>query len=172
MTKCLICNTDTQNPKFCSRSCAAKHNNHKIPKRKRKNILYCVSCNKELSRFNKKYCNNYCHRDLTWKLKCLEFENSGVWIGANCEYSISKNLKKYILEKRGRCCEICKNTHWMGKEIPLIIDHIDGHSNNNTLENTRLVCGNCDMQLPTYKSKNRGNGRASRRERYKNGQSY
>jgi hypothetical protein len=53
-----------------------------------------------------------------------------------------------------------------------ILDHIDGNSSNNDITNLRLVCSNCDSQLPTYKSKNKGNGRHYRRERYKNNQSY
>lgn len=31
--------------------------------------------------------------------------------------------------------------------------------------NLRLVCGNCNMMLPTFSGRNRGNGRAWRRER-------
>ena len=51
-------------------------------------------------------------------------------------------------------------------------DHIDGDATNNRRENLRLVCPNCDSQLPTYKSRNRGKGRHFRRQRYANGQSY
>ncbi|MGD0664878.1 MAG: HNH endonuclease, partial [Rhabdochlamydiaceae bacterium] len=69
-------------------------------------------------------------------------------------------------------CHICQNNTWMGKPIGLILDHIDGDHANNSIENLRLVCGNCDMQLPTYKSKNRGKGRAFRRDRYAKGMSY
>lgn len=52
------------------------------------------------------------------------------------------------------------------------MDHIDGNSDNWSLDNLWLVCGNCDMLLPTYKGKNIGNGRYKRRERYKQGKSY
>ena len=56
-------------------------------------------------------------------------------------------------------CEVCKSTEWLGSPIPLILDHVNGHSTDWRLINLRLVCGNCDMRLPTYKIKNRGNGR-------------
>ena len=54
----------------------------------------------------------------------------------------------------------------------MILDHIDGNADNNNLINLRLVCSNCDSQLPTYKGRNKGNGRFKRRERYANNQSY
>ena len=60
----------------------------------------------------------------------------------------------------------------MGKPIGLILDHIDGNSDNNSPNNLQLVCGNCDMQLPTYKGKNLGKGRYYRRIRYAEGKSY
>ena len=41
-----------------------------------------------------------------------------------------------------------------------------GNSSNNMRDNLRLVCPNCDSQLDTYKSKNKGNGRINRRKRY------
>jgi len=53
-------------------------------------------------------------------------------------------------------CECCKiGPEWMGKPMPLILDHINGVNNDNRLENLRFVCSNCDTQLETYKSKNR-----------------
>lgn len=60
----------------------------------------------------------------------------------------------------------------MGMTLEFVLDHIDGDATNNTRENLRMVCPNCDSQLPTFKSKNRGKGRHFRRERYANGQSY
>jgi hypothetical protein len=82
-------------------------------------------------------------------------------------------VKRYIFEDQHGCCGICGSpSHWMGMRLVLVLDHIDGDSTNNARENLRMVCPNCDSQLPTYKSKNRGNGRHFRRERYANGQSY
>lgn len=43
---CKFCNTETNNPKFCSRSCAAKYNNSKHPKRIAKKY-FCVICGKQ-----------------------------------------------------------------------------------------------------------------------------
>lgn len=51
---CLLCEKITDNPKFCSRSCAAKQNN-KIPKRKRR-ILYCKVCSKDTGDSRRQYC--------------------------------------------------------------------------------------------------------------------
>ena len=61
---------------------------------------------------------------------------------------------------------------WNGMPLVFVLDHIDGNSSDNSRANVRLVCPNCDSQLPTYKSRNRGNGRHFRRVRYANGQSF
>jgi hypothetical protein len=118
-----------------------------------------------LTKPSRKYCNNQCHCDFKWKKRVAEIEESGI-------ENSSPVAKKYLINKRGRQCEICKITCWMGEEVPLVLDHIDGNSENNLVSNLRLVCGNCDMQLPTYKAKNTGNGRAYRRKRYAEEKSY
>lgn len=64
-------------------------------------------------------------------------------------------VKRYLIEKYGRKCSICGITEWMGREVPLVVDHIDGNAENCSVSNFRLVCRNCDMQLPTYKRKNK-----------------
>lgn len=53
-------------------------------------------------------------------------------------------------------CKICQlGPIWRGKPMMLILDHINGVSDDNRRKNLRFVCSNCDSQLPTYKSKNR-----------------
>ncbi len=64
-------------------------------------------------------------------------------------------------------CEICNNSLWIGKPIPLELDHIDGNSDNNAKDNVRLLCPNCHATTPTYKGRNRGKG-----ARQKNGMDY
>lgn len=71
-----------------------------------------------------------------------------------------KWVKKYILEEQEHKCAKCGNPdEWNGKPLVFILDHIDGHANNNSRSNLRLVCPNCDSQLDTYKSKNKNSDR-------------
>ena len=52
-------------------------------------------------------------------------------------------------------CSICKlKPIWQGKELTLILDHINGQNNDNRLENLRWVCPNCNQQLDTTGGKN------------------
>jgi hypothetical protein len=169
--------------KFCNQSCAAKTNGVLFPKRKsqapkkqtiRKSgevgydiIFSCLSCGKDILDKNykdRKFCDSKCHSNYRWH-KMKELIESGIIV-------YHRNYKRYLLETRGIKCEICDTTEWQGQSVPLVMDHVDGNSDNWDLNNLRLVCGNCDMQLPTYKSKNKGSGRHFRRERYKEGKSF
>ena len=75
------------------------------------------------------------------------------------ETCIRKNIRKYLINKYGHKCQMCGLSEWRGHAIPLVCDHIDGSAKNCELENFRVICNNCDSILPTYKGKNRGNGR-------------
>jgi hypothetical protein len=68
----------------------------------------------------------------------------------------STNLRDRLLREgiKQRSCEICDNIEWMGKPIPLHLDHIDGDHSNNLLGNLRVICPNCHAQTPTYCGKN------------------
>ena len=81
----------------------------------------------------------------------------------NFAWHISREIRKYLIKHHGNNCMICGQSgdNWNGNPITLIVDHIDGKSNNNKLDNLRIVCPNCDCQLPTYKAKNKGNSTRS-----------
>ena len=48
-------------------------------------------------------------------------------------------------------CNFCGNDgSWFGKQISLILDHINGVNNDNRLTNLRLLCPNCNATLETH----------------------
>ena len=69
----------------------------------------------------------------------------------------SYKLKNRLLENGllTPVCSMCKNETWLGKPIPLELDHINGNNKDNSLEKLRLLCPNCHAFTPTYRSKNR-----------------
>lgn len=53
-------------------------------------------------------------------------------------------------------CSLCGQLPtWQGKELTLILDHINGIRNDDRLENLRWVCPNCNAQLDTTNGKNK-----------------
>ena len=49
---------------------------------------------------------------------------------------------------------------------------IDGNSENDSLDNVKLLCPSCHSLTATYKGANMGKGRRKRRQRYAEGKSY
>lgn len=64
-----------------------------------------------------------------------------------------KTTLKPLIVLRGRKCECCGLTEWMGKEINLEIHHIDGDHSNNELENLQLLCPNCHSYTESWRQK-------------------
>jgi hypothetical protein len=51
-------------------------------------------------------------------------------------------------------CSSCSLAAWMGKPIPLELEHISGNNKDNSLENLCLLCPNCHALTPTYRGRN------------------
>lgn len=62
-------------------------------------------------------------------------------------------IKDNLIEYKCHSCGC--NDEWLGKKMPLILDHINGINNDNRLENLRFLCSNCDSIQDTYKGRNR-----------------
>lgn len=56
---------------------------------------------------------------------------------------VEENLLPY------KCAE-CEISEWKNKELSLHLDHINGDSYDNRLENLRFLCPNCHSQTDTY----------------------
>jgi hypothetical protein len=54
------------------------------------------------------------------------------------------------------CKFFSENLEWNGKQLPLILDHVNGCNTDNTPKNLRLLCPNCDSQLSTRGGANKG----------------
>jgi hypothetical protein len=60
-------------------------------------------------------------------------------------------LKEGVLQA---VCANCQLAQWLGRPIPLELDHIDGIRDNNQIENLRVLCPNCHALTPTYRARN------------------
>lgn len=118
----------------------------------------CIKCGSPLKRNSKLYCSPECYSLHKSEIN-LDNIVKVLLDGRKFECKNQRSLKVAVIRINGHKCAICEKTEWMGKPIPLVLDHIDGRASNNVLSNLRLVCGNCDMQLPTYKSKNKNSDR-------------
>lgn len=165
--RCMCCNVELpfelRRSAICV-NCASNEHQKQINQNELYNKLrtgICLNCGSICYR---KFCNAKCRGDYFWRNKKIEIEKNGL-------PPDPRIAKRYLLEQSDRC-RICGINEWCGKPIMLILDHVDGNSENWELSNLRLICSNCDSLLPTYKSKNKGNGRYKRRLRYKEGKSY
>lgn len=161
--------------RFCSRSCA-NIRSHSIETKVKISITLggngrvklknCLFCNKPLNGNQYKYCSLQCSQQAMRKIhsqKQLEYFNTVDCLGyfPDIDVTASGNtiskVRRYLLAKFGHKCQICGQITWLGKPIPLWVDHIDGKADNWLVANLRLVCPNCDFFSTTYCGRNKGN---------------
>jgi len=180
--KCINCNGEfeilkTDIKKFCGSSCAAIFNNKKrktkvsVDVNERKKREYHIRKKKECENCKvittNKYCGPKCQNQHRREKIFEEIENGNTKL-------YFKNYKNYLIYKHGeKCmeCGWCERSKY-SNNVPIELEHIDGDSENNNLINLKLLCPNCHSLTPTYKALNKGNGRHSRIQRYKDGKSY
>ena len=144
-----ISNLDSTANLFLRKKKVVKINsNDKIQKCKTANKtskIQCITCGKIINSKNKyKMCKD-CYTNYIDELK------------------IKNWIRRYIYKKQNFKCAICGiETKWNNKNLNFILDHIDGNASNNREENLRLICPNCDSQLPTFKSKNKNSARSNK----------
>lgn len=131
----------------------------------------CKNCGKEFDRRIFKgrvpaFCSCGCHMLHKQKQAVENWLSSGVLENKNigCGAPNSHFVRRHIIEQQNHKCSICSSPQeWAGKPMSFILDHVDGNSENNHRDNLRLICPNCESQTPTFKGRNKGNGRKFRR---------
>lgn len=164
--------------KFCSTSCSTTsyHRLHKCDLHEKSgetvvinsrvcSIKKCKFCGGKFpaKHFDQKFCTRKCAYEYKKAHEFDEEERVGYFNESKstmCKGEVDrKRVRRYLEMRFGHRCSLCGIEKWNGKDITFNVDHIDGNPFNRRIVNFRLVCPNCDSQLPTYKGRNKGRGR-------------
>ena len=156
MKTCPKCNViHEKSGKFCSRSCAnsrtftAETNDKKRNSNLKFYSNFTSEERKELQAQKDTKFDAYA-RQLRVQQKNLETSWSRPY-----EEMHQGSLRKRLLHERNHTCEQCGiGNEYNGKPLSLELDHVDGNSDNNKIENLRILCPNCHSQTPTHRAKN------------------
>jgi len=162
--KCLNCQCETKNKKFCSLSCSATYTNKLKPIRAKR--VFCKNCGKTVENKDKLYCSDSCKKEnrvknLKWKLFPIGNipKNKLTDEQIFCENStVARHVvKREFLKTVPHQCIICgQPDEWNNIKLVLVLDHINGINNDNRRENLRLLCPNCNSQQDTFAGRNVG----------------
>jgi hypothetical protein len=175
MSNCLLCNKETKNPKFCSRSHSATYNNTQRFYIIGKSRKYCLFCNKEFHSFSstkQKFCSTSCFQKYGTKKIIDDWLNEKISGGSSVDpQELKKPIRTYLIEQSNYKCCICNwsEINPFTNKYPLEIDHIDGNTLNHRPENLRVLCPNCHSLTMFHGILNKGRGRRKFRELYREG---
>lgn len=148
MTNCFNCGKETNNPKFCSKSCSAIISN-KIPKRKKK-LKICIICGIEVSN-QRKYCDEHNPQKVNWSKITIQDTTNTSSFNANRYRKIRDNSRsKYLKSDKPKHCincgydkhfDVChiKDIKDFDKDTPIAIV--------NDLNNLVALCPNCHWEF-------------------------
>lgn len=110
MVSCLNCAKETDNPRFCSRSCACTWTNIHNPRKKRINFRYCKTCGELLAETYLTHCRP-CQAVRKTKINRMTDRTIGD-IQASAKYQINAWIRsdaRMVVEKAGRprVCQQC-----------------------------------------------------------------
>jgi hypothetical protein len=88
-------------------------------------------------------------RTHTWARK---MELSAILVEASPYQASTSALKRRLLDAGllVERCIVCGIKAWLGRDLSLHLDHINGIADDHRLSNLRLLCPNCHSQTPTY----------------------
>jgi len=150
MNKCINCEKETKNAKFCCQSCSATYNNSKrkhsdeTKKKISKSLegTTFVPSPDHLAKLKEGH-EKWKSEQLQKMLNC-DFESLGY-----------DTQRKRIIIEQNNSCNRCGLSEWQGEPIPLEIDHKDGINNNHIRDNMEALCPNCHALTDTWRGRNR-----------------
>jgi 5-methylcytosine-specific restriction endonuclease McrA len=111
--------------------------------------------NKDLKKYLSKYNINISHFSQTSNQKNMFYTNEQIFI---LNSLVDKNtVRRKILEQNliPYSCSHCDTGHmWLGKELILDLEHIDGNNKNQQLSNLTFLCPNCHRKTLTWGGRN------------------
>ena len=106
----------------------------------------CKNCSEEFKYYPSQKEGFYCSNKCQGEHKVREAVESGDYTRCNA-VTYFKHFTSYE-------CSSCGISDWNGNALTLQIDHIDGDTSNNLVENYRYLCPNCHTQTDTWGVKN------------------
>ena len=119
----------------------------------------CLNCKKQIRRSGIGKYRSFCNQKCIGAYKRNENQITRESLFEQGKLKYRRRIRDILLERHGHICQICERTTWNDQPIPLQVDHKDGNASNNEPSNLRMICHNCNAQLPTFAGKNRGKGR-------------
>lgn len=132
----------------------------------------CDTCGRETA--NKRFCSRLCSVITTNKESPKRRKEAADRCRSRTkqisDVRSATSRRHKMIEKYGHRCQDpqCGLTEWLGKPIPIQVDHIDGNPDNNDESNLRLLCNNCHGSTETFGGRNVGRfPNSSRRRAFK-----
>lgn len=150
----LGCVNRTTNARFCTSRCSAIVTNSEVPRRVRgqsrrdRPMHPCERCRELTTR--PRFCSDLCGARF-WGDICAYLWATGQFHPT----AVREWARRYLETVYGRKCRACGRKRWMGKPVPLHVDHINGNHDDNRFENVRFLCSNCHELTPTWGFKKR-----------------
>jgi hypothetical protein len=66
-----------------------------------------------------------------------------------------ERLRKRVIYEQNESCNKCGINEWLGENITLELDHINGNNKDNSRDNLEALCPNCHSQTKTWRGRNK-----------------